>query len=276
MKRIKKIVVILLAAAFAALSAVGIAGCAKNNARVTITFVTNGGSEISPAKIKKGTKYTLPTPTKEGLVFADWYYDENFETVCPEKITASKNLTLYARYGSLVSFETDGGTEVEPKIIFENDEIGTLPPSYKDGFSFCGWYYDSELKNIVKEKNVPTTSFTVYARFSDKAETLKKITSVKNVSALPSVEIKTDDVVLHNDNIAEYLSFTSLGGENVDVICAPSNGNAFIVTPNKKLTEGETYSVKTLSSLLKIVSVTPTTRSKRFPKLNCSAECISK
>ena len=81
MKRIKKIVVILLAAAFAALSAVGIAGCAKNNARVTITFVTNGGSEISPAKIKKGTKYTLPTPTKEGLVFADWYYDENFETV---------------------------------------------------------------------------------------------------------------------------------------------------------------------------------------------------
>ena len=255
MKRIKKIVVILLAAAFAALSAVGIAGCAKNNARVTITFVTNGGSEISPAKIKKGTKYTLPTPTKEGLVFADWYYDENFETVCPEKITASKNLTLYARYGSLVSFETDGGTEVEPKIIFENDEIGTLPPSYKDGFSFCGWYYDSELKNIVKEKNVPTTSFTVYARFSDKAETLKKITSVKNVSALPSVEIKTDDVVLHNDNIAEYLSFTSLGGENVDVICAPSNGNAFIVTPNKKLTEGETYSVKTLSSLLKIVSV---------------------
>lgn len=191
MKRIKKIVVILLAAAFAALSAVGIAGCAKNNARVTITFVTNGGSEISPAKIKKGTKYTLPTPTKEGLVFADWYYDENFETVCPEKITASKNLTLYARYGSLVSFETDGGTEVEPKIIFENDEIGTLPPSYKDGFSFCGWYYDSELKNIVKEKNVPTTSFTVYARFSDKAETLKKITSVKNVSALPSVEIKT-------------------------------------------------------------------------------------
>ena len=225
----------------------------KNN--VTITFVTNGGNEITPITLKKGTELTLPTAEKDGRVFADWYYDESFTSVCPKKIIAEKDATLYARYGAVLTFVTNGGTEIEPRTYFEGEEIGTLPVSYKDGFSFGGWYYDVELNQTVGKKDNIEHALTVYARFSEKSETIRKLTSVKNVSLSPVVEVKTDGIVLHNENISDYISLVSSSGEKIDLICSPSGNGAFIVEPNKKLSEGMTYSAKTLSSLLKFVAV---------------------
>jgi len=225
----------------------------KNN--VTITFVTNGGNEISSITLKKGTELTLPTAEKDGRVFADWYYDDSFTSVCPKKIIAEKDATLYARYGAVLTFVTNGGTEIEPRTYFEGEEIGTLPVSYKDGFSFGGWYYDVELSQTVGKKDNIEHALTVYARFSEKSETIRKLTSVKNVSLSPVVEVKTDGIVLHNENISDYISLVSSSGEKIDLICSPSGNGAFIVEPNKKLSEGMTYSVKTLSSLLKFVAV---------------------
>ncbi len=226
----------------------------KNN-DVTITFVTNGGKEIVPITLKKGEELTLPTAEKDGRVFADWYYDENFTSVCPKKITAEKDETLYARYSAVLTFVTNGGTEIEPRTYFEGEEIGTLPVSYKDGFSFGGWYYDAEHSQTVGKKDNIEYSLTVYARFSEKSETIRKLTSVKNVSLSPVVEVKTDGIVLHNDNISDYISFVSSSGEKIDLICSPSENGAFIVEPDKNLSEGMTYSAKTLSSLLKLVAV---------------------
>ena len=228
-------------------------GGKKNN--VTITFVTNGGKEIVPITLKKGEELTLPTAEKDGRVFADWYYDENFTSVCPKKITAEKDETLYARYSAVLTFVTNGGTEIEPRTYFEGEEIGTLPVSYKDGFSFGGWYYDAEHSQTVGKKDNIEYSLTVYARFSEKSETIRKLTSVKNVSLSPVVEVKTDGIVLHNDNISDYISFVSSSGEKIDLICSPSENGAFIVEPGKNLSEGMTYSAKTLSSLLKLVAV---------------------
>lgn len=225
----------------------------KNN--VTITFVTNGGKEIVPITLKNGEELTLPTAEKDGRVFAGWYYDESFTSVCPKKIIAEKDETLYARYGAVLTFVTNGGTEIEPRTYFEGEEIGTLPVSYKDGFSFGGWYYDVELSQIVGKKDNIEHALTVYARFSEKSETIRKLTSVKNVSLSPVVEVKADGIVLHNENISDYISLISSSGEKIDLICSPSGNGAFIVEPNKKLSEGMTYSVKTLSSLLKFVAV---------------------
>lgn len=226
-----------------------------NNNNVTITFVTNGGKGISSITLRKGTELTLPTAEKDGRVFADWYYDENFTSVCPKKIIAEKDETLYARYGAVLTFVTNGGTEIEPRTYFEGEEIGTLPVSYKDGFSFGGWYYDVELSQTVGKKDNIEYALTVYARFSEKSETIRKLTSVKTLSLSPVVEVKTDGIVLHNDNISDYISLVSSSGEKIDLICSPSGNGAFIVEPNKNLSEGMTYSAKTLSSLLKFVAV---------------------
>lgn len=137
--RTKKIVIIAVAAALAVLAAVGIilgavllnSGKVKGN--VTVTFVTNGGKEIAPVTLEKGEEFTLPEAEKEGLVFADWYYDEDFGSVCPRTITAKKDEKLYARYGAVLTFDTAGGSEIEQRTYFEGEELGALPVSYKDG-----------------------------------------------------------------------------------------------------------------------------------------------
>ena len=101
--------------------------CGKGNNKVTIYFVANGGKEIAPITLKSGEELTLPTAEKDGRVFADWYYDEGFTNVCPKQITAKKNETLYARYVAVLTFVTNGGTEVEQRTYFEGEEIGSLP-----------------------------------------------------------------------------------------------------------------------------------------------------
>ena len=255
-----KIVKAIIAVLFVTLTTCAVcfmSACSRggSNDRVTITFVVNGGKEIAPITLEKGEELTLPTAEKDGRVFADWYYDEGFTSVCPKKITAEKDETLYARYGAVLTFVTDGGTEIEPRTYFEGEEIGTLPVSYKNGFSFGGWYYDAEHSHSVGKQDNIEYSLTVYARFSEKSETIRKLTSVKNVSLSPVVEVKTDGVVLHNDNISDYISFVSSSGEKIGLICRPSENGAFVVEPNKNLSEGMTYSAKTLSSLLKFVAV---------------------
>ena len=255
-----KIVKILVTFLFVMLTACIVcfmSSCSRdgNNNNVTVTFVTNGGKEIAPITLKKGEELTLPTAEKDGRVFADWYYDESFTSVCLKKIIAEKDETLYARYGAILTFVTNGGTEIEPRTYFEGEEIGSLPVSYKDGFSFGGWYYDAEHSQTVGKKDNIEYALTVYARFSEKSETIRKLTSVKNVSLSPVVEVKTDGIVLHNENISDYISLVSSSGEKIELICSPSGNGAFIVEPNKKLSEGMSYSAKTLSSLLKFVAV---------------------
>ena len=260
--RVKKTVIIILVAALAVLAAVGtVIGIVVSRrgqnptVTVTVTFVTNGGKEIAPVTLQKGETLTLPTAEKDGRVFADWYYDGDFARVCPTEITVEKDETLYARYGAVLTFVTNGGTEIEPRTYFEGEEIGTLPVSYKDDFSFGGWYYDAEYSQNVGKKDTIEYALTVYARFSEKSETIRKLTSVKNVSLSPAVKVKADGIVLHNENISDYISFVSLSGETIDLICRPSENGAFIVEPNKNLSEGKTYSARTLSSLLKFVAV---------------------
>ena len=258
--RIVKAIIAVLFVAFTTCAVCCMSACSRddqnnNNTKVTITFAVNGGKEIAPITLERGEKLTLPTAEKDGRVFADWYYDEGFTSVCPQTITAEKDATLYARYGAVLTFVTNGGTEIEPRTYFEGEEIGALPVSYKDGFSFGGWYYDAQHSQNVGKKDNIECSVTVYARFSERSETIRKLTSVKNVSVSPVVEVKTDGVVLHNGNISDYISFVSSSGEKIDLICRPSENGAFLVEPNKNLSKGMTYSAKALSSLLKFVAV---------------------
>ncbi len=64
----------------------------------TVTFDSNGGTTVSPIKVKKDDTISEPTaPTKEGYTFAGWYLDDvkfSFST----KIT--RDITLKARWSS--------------------------------------------------------------------------------------------------------------------------------------------------------------------------------
>jgi len=131
----------------------------------TVTFNTNGGSNISTQTIKKDEKVIKPTdPIKEGYKFKGWYlnnkkYDFN--------ASITKNIILTAKWTIMensnnstniqnpvetpklpeavkynVVFDSNGGENVDNIEVLENSNITNLPSTKKKDYEFNGWYLD--------------------------------------------------------------------------------------------------------------------------------------
>ena len=103
----------------------------------TITFESDGGSEVTSQRIAEGLTATEPaTPSKSGYTFEGWYADEALTTLYDFSAPISTNLTLYAKWAvkevtSLTFAYSDTATEGEAYLIVSNgyamvNENGTL------------------------------------------------------------------------------------------------------------------------------------------------------
>ena len=126
----------------------------------TVTFQSEGGSEVA-SQIRANTPADQPAdPTKEGYTFIGWYKGEskwNFET----PVTA--DLTLTAKWQInryTITFDTAGGSEV-PSITQDYGTAITAPANpTKTGYTFAGW-----------DKTIPSTmpagDMTITARWTE-------------------------------------------------------------------------------------------------------------
>ena len=65
----------------------------------TITFDTQGGSEVKPLVLKEGETITLPSnPTKDGSVFDGWYLDSSYTQAFDSTKRIDSNMVLYAKW----------------------------------------------------------------------------------------------------------------------------------------------------------------------------------
>ena len=101
----------------------------------TITFDTDGGSEIEPIIQDAGTEVTPPAnPTKTGYTFAGW--DKELPVTMP-----SEDMTLKAQWTInqyTVMFISDGKTITSQRLDY-GTVITTPPLSNKKGYTFTGW-----------------------------------------------------------------------------------------------------------------------------------------
>ncbi len=68
---------------------------------VTIKLNANGGTLLNNVTVKRGTVATLPTPVRDGYVFAGWYTDSNFTTPFDTEMVINRSYTLYAKWVEL-------------------------------------------------------------------------------------------------------------------------------------------------------------------------------
>jgi uncharacterized repeat protein (TIGR02543 family) len=89
----------------------------------TITFESNGGSELSPMTVDEHD-FFMPesAPTKNGYIFAGWFLDENFIYPMAFNAGTASSLTLYAKWVE----ETDLVTAEEIEAILSDllDDLG--------------------------------------------------------------------------------------------------------------------------------------------------------
>lgn len=116
---------------------------------VTITYDLDGGKGLLMETISKGGNISPPNiPIKEGYKFIKWTLngqDFSFTTKIYENITI-KAIWQKIEYVT-ITYDTDGGTPIEPTIIEKYSKINYLPIPQKDGYIFQEWELNEEKFN---------------------------------------------------------------------------------------------------------------------------------
>ncbi len=139
----------------------------------TIEFDPCGGSHIDNKDYTIETvTFTLPTPNRNGYKFEGWFDNEEFtgDAVISIEQGTTGNKKYYASWSIVeytVKFESNGGSDENDIKYNIDDESITLPIPSKKGYTFAGWYKNSNLidgKMSVIESG-SYCNMTVYAKW---------------------------------------------------------------------------------------------------------------
>ncbi|MDR2394597.1 MAG: InlB B-repeat-containing protein [Treponema sp.] len=135
----------------------------------TVTFDADGGTpEPQDQSVFTGKKVAEPKkPAKTGYIFEGWYNGNqqwNFSTN-----TVSAALTLKATWAEAVTvtFNTDGGSAIEPLTLKKNANpyLENYRPTKKDHV-FDGWYTDEALTTPASTSLTVSSDITLYAKWT--------------------------------------------------------------------------------------------------------------
>ena len=169
MNKFKKI---LLTTVFAvtALSVTSLAACdnGKDTKKFALSFETNGAASIAQENKEEGSKYTLPTPSRDGYEFEGWYTDPSFSGSPVTEITVSADVKFYAKWTKLLilTLNADGGTVDTTSLTIKEgasiyDAVKNIVPA-KTGRTFGAWFIGD---NEVTSSTLMTADTTLTARY---------------------------------------------------------------------------------------------------------------
>ena len=130
---------------------------------------------------------------------------------------------------STVKFETFGGSKIDDQIIKVNqlsaNKLAKVQDPTKDGYTFKGWYEDSELTKVFDFDKKIITDTTIFAKWVKKTPSEEKTIEleVKNVTIhqqdtldLKSLIVKAKDN--KNNDLKEQVEIIDEGGFNKDKV----------------------------------------------------------
>ena len=187
----------------------------------TITFDTNGGSEIAPITQDYGTEITAPdNPTRKGYTFKGWNKE------IPETMPA-ENMTVKARWEInqyTITFDTNGGSEIAPITQDYGTEITAPDNPTRKGYTFKGW--DKEIPETMPAENI-----TITARWKD-------------------TEKPTGEIIIGTNKWNEFLNELTFGiffkdTQEVTINAVDNSGVVFVsyLVTDKELSEAELNSL---------------------------------
>jgi uncharacterized repeat protein (TIGR02543 family) len=183
----------------------------------TITFDTNGGSEIAPITQDYGTKITAPAdPTRKGYTFKGW--DKEIPKTMP-----AENITVKAQWEInqyTITFDTNGGSEIAPITQDYGTKITAPADPTRKGYTFKGW--DKEIPETMPAENI-----TITARWRD-------------------TEKPTGEIIIGTNKWNKFLNELTFGiffkdTQEVTINAVDNSGTVFVsyLVTDKDLSEAE-------------------------------------
>ena len=188
-----------------------------NTNQYTITFDTNGGSEIAPITQDYGTAITAPAdPTREGYTFIGW------DREIPETMPA-ENMTVTAQWEIdryTITFDTAGGSEIAPITQDYGTAITAPADPTREGYTFIGW--DREIPTTMPAENI-----TLKAKWKD-------------------IEKPTGEIIISENSWKAFLNNITFGlffkdTQTVTITAADNSGTVFVsyLVTDRDLSETE-------------------------------------
>lgn len=139
-----------------------------------LSYETFGGTLCDSMVLKEGELIIPPImPEKAGYKFEKWTNEEG-EAIEFGLDVITGNITIYAVWKEAVTFETYGGTYIDPILVDEEKHLSSsVEDPEKAGYTFEGWFYDEEFSLeadlIADEFLVPEV---LYAKFTANENTI--------------------------------------------------------------------------------------------------------
>lgn len=138
----------------------------------TVTFM-NGTDYYYRQTVTEGDSISSPVePVKEGYVFLGWYADAHLETLFDFSHTViDSNTVIYSKWEAdssyyTVYFSTGLGTSVASQTVKDGNYVVEPASPSRTGYSFGGWYLDSEYEEKFSFVNdAVTENITLYAKW---------------------------------------------------------------------------------------------------------------
>ena len=169
-----------------------------------------GGETIGTEKVDYGSCPTIaisdPNPTDAGLnsdeyKFMGWEASDDGTVTTDYSIYPIKQNTNFIAYFSntTVSFVTDSTQTISKVWISKADNLFTPPiPTNKDGYTFEGWYTDSNLSTRFVDGTAVTESIILYAKWIQVPHTLT-IKEFSSGDTLGTTSTTAQTVSLHEN-----------------------------------------------------------------------------
>ena len=157
------------------------------NDMITISFETNGGTQISEISMLSYDQLDLPAnPIKDGYAFDGWFIDSSL-TKPLDKTTITNNMTLYAKWTEsnyfielfTSNFEPSQGRISYNTFMSENNEIYATKSqslSYRDNIALYTRLYSVDQKDI-NDPIAPNMNKEEYMKIIDNGDSVDKYIS---------------------------------------------------------------------------------------------------
>ena len=162
---------------------------------VTVTNITassDGKNYTLSGNFEVGKEYTVKVVLSGATVDATHQLATDEFVITPIRTSSGGGGTT--RY--TVSFESNGGSKVSNQTVTRNSVMKEPTAPTKENFDFDGWYSDKELKTKYDFSAKVTKSFTLYAKWTEKDNSINQIIlTIGEKVAQVFGQIKTNDVV---------------------------------------------------------------------------------